>query len=687
MKGSLPHLAPALAILSAAAAQYIHTFFQTDWVALFFFATALGLWFVTMATGHAVVETRLDASISSPPRPNASARRTPNGLAIGAGLLALLTFFLSNDNQFTPDSVLAWGLSIVIFFYAFWEPEQSWMDRRVWLSERLASARAILLFGCAQGKAQDRSNGLRVPLRALALLALLLVAWFFYFHNLDGVPAEMTSDHAEKILDVNDVVNGARPIFFIRNTGREPLQFYLTAALVNLGHHPLDHMALKLVTATLGWLVVPFVYFFARELFEEKAAFLAALLIAVSKWPVTIARMGLRFPFTPVFIALLLFFLFRGLKYQRRNDFLMAGLFLGLGLYGYNASRLAPVLVVAYLCGWFLMNRRMGRIQTRRLVTNAVLLFALALVIFAPLLRYSLDSPENFWYRALTRLTGEEQPIAGNPALVFATNLVNATLMFNWTGDQAWPNSIPGDPALDYLSGGLFFLGVAYAVYRLVRFREQTYAFVLLGLGVMLLPSALSLAFPSENPSVVRAGGAIPFVFLVVALPLTWFARMLQQSWGRIAAYAVLVLFIAAIARVNYLRYFDDFDTSYRLASWNSSEVATAIRGFTHSVGDLDHVWIMTYPHWIDTRNVAIHLGRIGWDQTLPNADAAQPHANDGANKLYVLNPNDRANLARLQEIFPNGQLRTFFARTPGHAFLLWYVPGNIAPDALVGTK
>ncbi|MCX7840450.1 MAG: glycosyltransferase family 39 protein, partial [Anaerolineae bacterium] len=508
----------------------------------------------------------------------------------------------------------------------------------------------------------------------------------FYYHDLDGTPAEMTSDHAEKLLDVNDVVNGGlRPIFFERNTGREPLQFYLTAAFIKLTEHPIDHMALKLITALMGVLVIPFTFLLARELFDDDVALFAALFIAISKWPLTIARMGLRFPFTPVFVAPTMYFLFRALKYGHRNDFLMAGLFLGLGLLGYNAFRLAPILVVACIVWWW-WTRRMTLAQTKTLIVNSALMFTLALFVIMPLVRYMTERPEMVWYRATTRLVGEHQTtITGDPLEVFANNLVNAVLMFNWTSDAAWPNSLPNDPALDYVSGGLFVLGVAYALYRLARYRENAYAFVLGGIVIMLLPSALALAFPNENPSVVRAGGAIPFVFIIVALPLAWWWRVARDAlaefrWVWIAHVLVLVLLFTLIVRANYLRYFVDFDAHYRRASWNSSEVAMVIRGFADSVGDIRHAWILLYPHWIDTRNVAINMRAIGWDQTLPNADAALAHANDPANKLYILNPGDQKNLTRLREIFPHAQERVFYARTPGHDFIVFYVPGNIAP-------
>lgn len=666
---------PALAlaaILFAAAAQNLHVHRNSDHAALALFAAAFCVWLFTLIANPIAIGTRLNEAARGEEKPRPLSR----AFVVSAFALAALTFLFSSGNEFTPDNVLAWLLSISVFFYAFWIPEKSWDDWR---------ARGVSAH-------QWFAGSWRVSPAIIALIGVMVIGVVTYYRDLDATPAEMTSDHAEKLLDVNDIVNlGLAPIFFERNTGREPLQFYLTAAFVNLTQHPIDQMALKLITALMGVLVIPFTFLFARELFDDDVALFAALLIALGKWPLTIARMGLRFPFTPVFIAPTMFFLFRALKYGRRNDFLMTGLFLGLGLLGYNAFRLAPVLVVAFVIVWW-WARRMSFQQTRALIVNSALMFTLALFVVMPLARYMTEKPELVWYRAATRLVGDTQPIPGDPIEVFARNSVKAALMFNWTSDAAWPNTLPSDPALDYVSGGLFLLGVAYALYRLARARENEYAFLLLGIAIMLLPSALSLAFPNENPSVVRAGGAIPFVFIVVALPLAWLMRLWRASlarfqWGRVAIGAVLVVLFALIGRANYMRYFWEFDANYRRASWNSSEVAAVIRSFADSVGDLDHAWILLYPHWIDTRNVAINLHQIDWEHTLPSADAAQSHANDPSNKLYILNPGDQANLARLREIFPDGQQRVFHARAPGHDFIVFYVPGTIAPGELLESK
>ncbi len=638
---------------------------------MIFFAAAIGFWMVALLTSRVAIPPRVGAA--APPATHT--RQTSTALIVSAVGLALLTFLFISGNEFNSDNALAWLGSIGVFLYAFWIPEKNLVEWRAWLTERFA-------------RRDPFSSGVRLSTRGLLLTAVLLLAFFFNFHDLARVPAEMTSEHAENILDIHAVLNGARPIYFEHNLGREPLDFYAVAAFVGLTNQPLDFIALKTVSAAMGVLFVLAVFLFARELFGFGVALAAAALVAIGKWSLALSRQGLPYPFVPLLLALTFYFLTRALKYHRRNDFLLAGFWLGLGMYGFDAFRLAPAFVAAVVVGGYLFADASRRPRVSAYVQNVILMFALALVVALPLARYALDHPTTYWYKTLTRLGAGDQPLTGNPAEIFAQNLGSAALMFNWQGDAAWPSNVPGDPALDYVTGGLFVLGVAYALYRWLRFREKAYAFVLIGWIVMLLPSASSLAIVGENPSMVEASGAMPFVFILAALPVVWVARTLAQSdargWrGSAAAVGFIGLVFVVSARANYNRYFDDYAQTYAQSSWNSSEIASTISSFADSIGDVEHAWIMVYPYWVDARNVGINLGQVGWNQTLPNADAVQDLVDDGANKLYVLHAADAGNLARLQALFPNGQRRIFHSRTPGHDFILFYVPGVGAPSIL----
>src|SRR5205085_659611 len=154
-------------------------------------------------------------------------------------------------------------------------------------------------------------------------------------------------------------------------------------------------------------------------------------------------------------------------------------------------------------------------------------------VLFLPLLRFSLERPEMFWFRSLTRASSLETGQGFNPLSRLIENLWNAALQFNYRGDVVWVNTIPYDPQLDVVTGALFVFGFLYAVLAVIGVlhlgkrklglfteRRFTAAALLASLFALLLPSILALAFPIENPSVVRGGGAPPIAMILASLPL-----------------------------------------------------------------------------------------------------------------------------------------------------------------------
>src|SRR5690606_36675815 len=155
---------------------------------------------------------------------------------------------------------------------------------------------------------------------------------------------------------------------------------------------------------------------------------------------------------------------------------------------------------------------------------------------------YSLLHPDEFWNRTRGRMFGEEafwrvDPATGvaapyEPSLgdqiehvwqrrgVLADHLADALRMAHWQGDGAWINNAHSRPALDGLSCGLLALGVVMWAIRLVRRRDPVDWLIPAAALIMLLPSALTLAYTIENPSLTRTSGTVPAVFLVAALPL-----------------------------------------------------------------------------------------------------------------------------------------------------------------------
>lgn len=615
------------------------------------------------------------------------------GLALATVGLAVVAFFHLENNTFTRSGTLAWLGAMICFLLFAWEGVADWPGRfREEWRQRPFSAPFTMT----------------ITRHHLILLALLLLAAFFRFYRLDSLPAEMGSDQAEKLFDVYDVVErGLRPIFFPRNTGREAVQFYLTAGIVGVTGLPIGFLPLKMGTALVSLFAVPWVYLLAKELYGRSTAYLTTFFFAISAWHVAISRVGLRFPFTAAFATPTLYFFFRALKYNRRNDWLVAGGVLGVGLHTYIPMRIVPLLLVLLaLLKFFLdlfpvVSRRWsviskGRLHPayRSLITdyretssltpsfwqNAILGGLLSLLIFLPLLRYMRDDPDMFWYRVTSRSLENGGMLPSEAWQVFWHNVKNALLMFNYRGDAVVSNSIPYTPFLGWVSGGLFVLGVMYLLWQLVKWRDRRGLYMLLALFVLLLPTILSLEFPKENPSRVRAGGAIPWVVLIAALPLS---LLWQQAWemgtriGRWVAVGVTAVLLLLATYDNYTYYFVRYDAHFHRTLWNTSEMGAAARGFANSAGDMDHVYHIPYPFWVDTRLIGIYAEAIPWENAImDNSQIAQLHIQDGKPKLYILHLQDQPSLELLQHSYPDGWVEVYHSRYgTTKDFLLYFVP------------
>ncbi|MCA9939314.1 MAG: glycosyltransferase family 39 protein [Anaerolineales bacterium] len=594
-------------------------------------------------------------------------------LVLASSALAAFAYRHFAFDTFTRSGVLAWVGSLALFLLTFAELPAAW------LQERLARLR--------QGEWPIRLHWHR-----LALLLIFLVAVYFRVHRLAQVPSELGSDQAEKLLDVQDVLNGLRPIFFPRNTGREAFQFYLTALLIRYTPLEISHLALKVGTVMISLLAFPFTYLLSKELFDRRMGLLTVTLLSISHWHVAISRVGLRFPFTPAFAAPTLYFLVRAFRTNRRNDWLACGLFLGVGLHTYIPMRMVPLLLLLLVLLKAALDGRLAR--RRRPPTestalrwafwqNGVLAGATSFLVFLPLFRYMMDQPSMFWYRVTTRSSdalGQES--VWQTLAVFWQNVKNAALMFNYRGDVVFANTIPFSPVLDWVTGGLFVLGLVYLLWRLVARRDRRPLYLLLMLFMLVLPSILSIAFPNENPSVVRTGGAIPIAMMIAALPLwaTWnrFAGTFAGAGRFYVALLLLTIFVMA-GRENYNWYFVRYDEQFRHSIWNASEMGQVVRGFVDSIGDFDHAYHIPYPYWVDTRAIAIDAGNINWNNVVMDVRSAlEQQRLDPAPKLYLYYLPDSDARQWLHQIFPSGTDSHYASQVgPDKDFGVYFVPGE----------
>jgi hypothetical protein len=448
---------------------------------------------------------------------------------------------------------------------------------------------------------------------------------------------------------------------------------------------------MKLGTALVAFFTLPFTFLLARQLFGTRLALWATALLATTRWLLQVARVGLRFPFPPAFGSAIFYFLVKALRTRRRNDFLLCGLALGIAQHTYTALRLAPLAVLG--CAGIALAvdlwRGVRRDRVRRLLVDTALLFVVYLLAFMPLIRFAYDQPDVFLFRSMSRVASDSGSSASAKlAGVFLANVKNALLMFNWKGDLVWVNNIAGERLLDPVSGALFALGCAYALYRLLRFRELPYLYLAVLLFCGLLPSILSLAYPLENPSTVRTGMAIPVVVILVALPPYLIAQRLRRWIGGTPGLAVSGVFLAAlfvtIFRINFDQYYRIYPQQHARASMHTTYVAQVVNGFIAMGGERRDVHILPGANWIDTRLIAIEAGDIRWNPLVLTADDARKQDGVPRERMYVVKPDDRATLDAFARWYPNAIVQTYSLEESGNT--PWFVTVRIPPNTTAAT-
>ena len=476
----------------------------------------------------------------------------------------------------------------------------------------------------------------------MALFGLIMLLGIgFRMEALDTLPGEMTADHVEKLLDSKSIYDGGYPIYLANNGGREPMQMYIVAFLARLPWFEFDFYALKFASALEGILALPLIFWLGIELlphqprrFRQAFGLVMMTLVALSFWHVIISRQGLRIPLTLIFASLILIHLARAMRKNHRVDYLKAALALGFCLYAYQAARLMPLFIVAGVVFAIALRDIRWRERGRYLLNMAILAFV-ALMIYLPMLHYALEQPDAYWGRLSERMIGSDLAAGALDSTVsqwhttahtVLANLRDALLMFNWKGNSGWFNGPADHPVMDTLTGAFLILGLSAWAVKLAQTRDPVLWFLPLYILIMLLPSALSTAYPDANPSSSRSFNAIAGVYALAALPLTLIAWRLRRLFSRRAGMALALLFCAAVALFAYSQnrhtYFALYARGYQSNTWPHTEAGAVLRGFVESDGAVGNVFSVGFVHWWDYRAIGIEAGYMDIDNDAAPIDA-----------------------------------------------------------------
>jgi len=562
-----------------------------------------------------------------------------------ACIILLGSFGIFDDNRFTLINFTLWVAGLVFLIFSLWKKNQN-------INMTLT--------------AHHNKNFI------FALVFVCITTLAFRIYKISMVPAEMWSDHAEKLLDVIDIIDGQTSIFFIRNTGREPLQFYLAALLIKIFHLKFSFLPLKLTTVLAGLATLPFIYIFGKEFFNKWVGLSALFFTGIGYWPNIISRVGLRYAFYPLFSIPVVYFLAKGLIERNRNMVILAGISLGLGLHGYSAARILPALVLMIGLVFILHNRKQSDVKFG--LESMVVVAGISFAIFLPLFRFWMENPDLFNYRSFSRLipTGENE---SSVFLIFIKNTWRAITMFFYDNGEIWVHSIPNRPALDIITASLFFTGIIYSIKKYKKQRRWLEISLLISIPILMLPSILSVAFPGENPCLNRTAGVYPVVFIFTGIGLTGLFETINgvnsSRLKKIFSGTLLIIIIIISIVSNFQLVFDKYHTQFLLNSWNTSELGSVIRVFIDQNHSEQNAFVIPYPHWVDTRLVGMQAGLPRKDFALPSE--AIPNTKEIVeNKLFLINPEDSESLELLKKFYPSGIQSIYYSNVPTKEFIIF---------------
>ncbi|MFZ3151283.1 MAG: glycosyltransferase family 39 protein [Anaerolineaceae bacterium] len=565
--------------------------------------------------------------------------------------LEVLGFFLFSSGSFGFFSTLSWIAGIVLVIWGLWVPGGNTKADK-------PSIKALILDRSGQGKTWG----------IVVLLAIMIVL-FFRFYHLASLPPELVSAQIDHFYSVDGILQGSRVLSFPQNLVSEPLQYYWSAALLSLFGTEVTFVGIKIAYALAGLASLFYLYRLGSLMFNREIGLIAAVLFGVAFWPNLQTRVELGAGMVLPILVPACFYLLRGLLEERPNDILLSSLLAGLGLMTHKVFLVFPLVALVIMLIWLIGSKpRQKRSTFFSLIGMGVIVTS---VTVTPWFRVITQNPLAYFSSILSRISGQEAALSSSPILLFLSNMLSALGITNWSNNNSWVDGIALRPAVDWVTGAFFMIGLVMAIAQYRRTKNWVLLAVLVLYPLFLVPTAMSLAFPQENPSLSRALGAASPVFLIAAIGIyaTINAIISRIKLSKpVLKYGLACLVAVPILVTNYQLTFVTYPETYRQNAWNASEMADMINEFENNYGSSSNLWVVGYPYWVDARAVAIQAGHPELDMALQPVQI-ESTVNLPNPKLFLLNPQDTQTLANLQTLYPTGMFSTFQSENPEKNF------------------
>lgn len=398
----------------------------------------------------------------------------------------------------------------------------------------------------------DISRKMYIILAVLVVIAALLLRSY----HINTLPPGVYPDEAVNGVDaITANATHTWKAFYENNNGREGLFMNLIALSFSL--FGVSIASFKMWSILFGALTVLGMILLGEELFaSRRAGIIAGFLTATSFWAINFSRIGFRAIMLPFVLVWSIFFLIRAIQKKKTIDYVLAGIFFGLGVHTYIAFRIAPLILVVLLLAFNISRKRFFATHWKEILA----FLAATAIVALPMLLDFYHHPDHFSGRTNQVSVFNPDVNQGHLLLTLGKSFGLSFAGLTFFGDQNWRHNLPPWPELFPIIGIFFLAGLFYFLYefffllwRRIRAGERSERFILVVLllswfFVMLLPEAISF---EGLPHALRSIGVMPAALLLAVFSIEgvwkWAEKTNPPAGGKKYKKAILTALIAFI--------------------------------------------------------------------------------------------------------------------------------------------
>ncbi len=388
----------------------------------------------------------------------------------------------------------------------------------------------------------------------LCLAGLAAIATLYRTLQWNQLPPGLATAEAKSGIIAQAVAAGHQSIGFHLSTGFSPLWELLQVLSISVFGSTIT--ALRIVALVLSLAVVATTYGWARSWYDRRTAWVAAFLMAVVPWSLTLSRNALPTILAPLVMTSLLWAMTGVMRNPTSNGrivCLLATIILALAAGPWGWLSLL-IVGLAVLFQRKLVRRIFATLKERKVVgIITIFVTIIAIGLTGSLFSKSFD----------VLITAFGIAHGGN----ILSSALRTLSMFFYYGDPDFHHNLGGEPMLNAFLALAFATGILLSLSRFQRSRDRI-LLIIVFLG--LIPAMISGGLV---PNAARASLALPAVLVVSAVGIyylldLWSATFPVNSAARSLGLTAIGLLLVLTAFQGYTQYF---------TAWaNSSETYTA---------------------------------------------------------------------------------------------------------------